>query len=235
MKMAIAPPLLALSLALALVGAGCVVEHRVPHHARPVAVEHGRVVAAELLQRPSAAQQGAVVGGLLGFFLSGRSAPEKIFGTFWGAAAGSAIAEANEGPRQAWGYTVQFRDGRMQRVLTERPDLRPGDCVAVESARYVNLRRVSDAFCAPASAGAPPAAPLPPAPPRPPAASEPPAASQLPAVAPPDVEPQPDAAIEDKVQADAARCEEAKDELARSKSREETEVAVRKVRVFCDM
>jgi hypothetical protein len=218
---------LALSLALALVGSGCVVEHQVPPQGRPVAVEHGRIVAAELLQRPSAAQQGAVVGGLLGFMLSGRSAPEKLFGTFWGAAAGSAVAEANAGPRQAWGYTVQFRDGRTQRVLTERPDLRQGDCVAVESARYVNLRRVSDAFCAPA--GAPAAGPLPPA------APQPPAEPQLPTEPRVESEPPPDAAIEDKVRADAARCEEAKDELAGSKSREETEIAVRKVRVFCDM
>lgn len=219
-------PFLAVVLAVAV--SGCVVERRLPPQGRPVAVEHGRVVRAELLERHSAAQQGAVVGGLLGFMLSGRSAPEKIFGTFWGAAAGSAVAEANAGPRQAWGYTVQFRDGRTQRVLTERPDLRQGDCVAVESARYVNLRRVSDAFCAPPSAtdATPPA---PPEAPQPPAAAQPPEPPRL------EGERQPDAAIEDKVQGDAARCEEAKDELARSKSREETEVAVRKVRVFCDM
>jgi hypothetical protein len=212
-------------LVLAAAAAGCVVEHRVPPATRPVAVEHGRVVGAELVQRPSAAQQGAVVGGLLGFMLSGRSAPEKILGTFWGAAAGSAIAEENAGPRQAWSYAVQFRDGRTARVMTERPDLRQGDCVAVESARYVNLRRVSDAFCE-----APPPAY------RPPADSAPPDAA-APAAAAPDAAPPPprDPTIEERVQADASRCEEAKDELARSRGREETEAAVRKVRVFCDM
>lgn len=209
-----------LPLVLASVGSGCVVEHRVPTSGRPIAVEHGRVVGAELVQRPSAAQQGAVVGGLLGFILSGRSAPEKIFGTFWGAAAGSAIAESNEGPRQAWAYTVQFGDGRTQRVLTERPDLRQGDCVAVELARYVNVRRVSDALCEPS-----PAADL-----RPPADSAPPTADSAPPPPPP-----PDATIEERVQADASRCEGAKDELARAKGREETEAAIRKVRVFCDM
>jgi hypothetical protein len=218
-------PVLLLSVTFA---AGCVVEHRAPIQGRQVSVEHGRIVAAELVQRPSVSQQGAVVGGLLGFMLSGRSAPEKILGTFWGAAAGSAVAEANAGPRQAWGYTVQLGDGRLQRVLTERPDLRQGDCVAVEQARYANLRRVSDAFCAPAG---PPraAASLPPAPAEPPVPAQPPAAARPPA------EPAPDAAIDDKVQADAARCEEAKLGLERSKSREETEVALRKVRVFCDM
>jgi hypothetical protein len=194
-----ARPLIALALAAAT--SGCVVRH-VPPRGRAVAVEHGRIAGVQAVQRPNdAAQEGAVVGGFLGFLLSGRSLPEKILGTAWGAAAGSAVADANAGPRQGWLYTVQFADGRSARVMTERPDLREGDCVAVESARYVNLRRVSDALCEP-----PPAAPAP-------------------------AEPQ----IDERVQAEASHCEEAKDELANAKSKEETEVAVRKVRVFCDM
>ncbi len=215
--------LLALSVSLAALAgtAGCVVEQRVPTHGRPVDVAHGRVVRAELVERPSAAQEGAVVGGLLGFMLSGRSAPEKILGTIWGAAAGSAVAEQNAGPRQAWAYTVQLLDGRTQRVLTERPDLREGDCVAVESARYVNLRRVSDALCEPPRAPPPPVSSAPPEPQRPPdAAPSPPAA---------------DPSIEEKVQAEASSCEAAKEQLEKSKSREETEAALRKVHVFCDM
>lgn len=193
---------LIVAVALAPLAVGCVVAEPVPTHGRPIAVEHGRIVATEVVQRPStAAQEGAMVGGFLGFLLSGRSLPEKVFGTFWGAAAGSAVAEANAGPRQGFVYTVRYGDGRTQRVLTERPDLRDGDCVAVESARYVNLRRVPDALCEPPPAAAAPAEPV----------------------------------IEERVQAQAARCEEAKDDLTRAKSKEETEIAVRKVRVFCDM
>lgn len=193
-------------LVLASSGAGCVVQHRVPPpYGPPISVEHGRVTGAELVQRPSAAPEGAVVGGLLGFLFSGGSAPEKLFGTFAGAAVGSAVAESNAGPRQGWIYTVQFRDGRSLRVMTERPDLRQGDCVAVESARYVNLRRVSEALCEP-----PPAVPDP-------------------------ARGRAQGQIDERVQADASRCEAAKEELTRAKSREETEIAVRRVRVFCDM
>jgi hypothetical protein len=203
MKTARAPALILLALASG--GAGCIVQHRIPPPYAPVSVEHGRVTGAELVQRPSAAPEGAVVGGLLGFLFSGGSAPEKLFGTFAGAAVGSAVAESNAGPRQGWIYTVQFLDGRSLRVMTERPDLRQGDCVAVESARYVNLRRVSDALCEP-----PPAAPGP-------------------------AEGKVQGQIDERVQADASRCEAAKEELTRAKSREETEIAVRRVRVFCDM
>lgn len=196
------PRRLLLAAALTAAASGCVVAQPVPPHGRAVAVTHGRIVAAELVQRPSTAEQeGAVVGGFLGFLLSGRSLPEKVLGTFFGAAAGSAVAGASAGPQQGWVYTVRSLDGRTQRVLTERPDLRTGDCVAIESARYVNLRRVPDALCEPPPPAAAPAAP----------------------------------AIEERVQDQAARCEEAKEELARAKTREETEVAVRKVRVLCDM
>lgn len=189
--------------ALLAASAGCMVHHAVaPAHAgRPISVEHGRVVASEQIQRPSAAQEGALVGGFLGFLLSGRSLPEKVLGAMWGAAAGSAVAEANAGPRQAWVYTVQLRDGRTRRVMTERPDLRQGDCVAVESARFVNLRRVAEALCEPPPAAAAPDEP----------------------------------AIDERVQAEASSCEAAKEALTKAKTKEETELAIRKVRVFCDM
>lgn len=187
--------------AAAPLASGCVVHHGMPPPGRAIAVAHGRVVGAELVQRRPVSDEGAVVGGFLGFLLSGRSLPEKILGTMVGAAAGSAVAESNAGPRQAWVYTVQFPDGRSQRVMTERPDLRQGDCVAVESARYVNLRRVADALCEPPPAAAAPAEPK----------------------------------IEERVQAEASSCEAAKDELTKAKTKEETEVAIRKVRVFCDM
>jgi hypothetical protein len=197
------PARLSLVAALLASTAGCMVHH-VPSSPPPgaqIPIQHGRIVGAELVQRPSAAGEGAMVGGFLGFLLSGRSLPEKVLGAMWGAAAGSAVAEANAGPRQAWVYTVQLLDGRSERVMTERPDLRQGDCVAVESARYVNLRRVADALCD-----------LPP-----------------PAAAP--VEP----SIEQGSQEDAARCAEAKEALTQAKTKEETEIAIRRVRVLCDM
>lgn len=195
------PAIPLLAAALVTLTTGCMAHHAVPASRPAVSVEHGKIVGAELVQRPSAAQEGAIVGGFLGFLLSGRSLPEKVFGTWLGAAAGSAVAESSAGPPQAWAYTVRFQDGRVQRVLTERPDLRPGDCVAVESSRFINLRRVADALCEPPPAAAAPAEP----------------------------------SIQQQSQAEASSCEAAKEELTRAKTKEETEVAIRRVRVFCDM
>jgi len=142
--------------AVALPLAGCVttVPPPGPDPYAPLAIEHGRITGVEPAQRPSSAPAGAVFGGILGLLLSGPSAGEKLAGMAVGATAGGVLTAASEGPTQGWVFTVQFPDGRLVRVMTEQADLRVGDCVAVETGRWVNLRRVSGAFCD--------AAPLPP-------------------------------------------------------------------------
>ena len=166
----------------------------------PITIEHGRVVDAVLVRRPSAAPAGALVGGMFGLLASGHSPAEKLIGLMFGAAAGGALTAAAEGPLEGWTYTVQLEGARMVSVLTDQPGLRPGDCVAVETGRFVNLRRVSGALCERA--------------PAPDGGEEP--------------------AFAAREQESAAQCHAAKEELLRARTREEVDVAVRKVRVLCD-
>ena len=125
-----------------------------PEPYAPVAIEHGRITHAEWTQRPSSAPAGAAFGGLLGLLFSGPSPGERVLGVAAGATAGGVLTAAAEGTTQGWVFTVELAAGRQVRVLTEQADLRVGDCVAVETGRYVNLRRVSGALCdGPAPAG----------------------------------------------------------------------------------
>jgi outer membrane lipoprotein SlyB len=118
-----------------------------------VTIEHGRVVEAEHVARPSNAPAGALVGGLIGLLATGghhHHPADALAGLIAGAFVGGALTAAAESALPAWMYTVTLLDGRTVRVVTEQPDLRPGDCVAVETARFTNLRRVSGALCEPA-------------------------------------------------------------------------------------
>jgi outer membrane lipoprotein SlyB len=165
-----------------------------------IAIEHGRIVEAEHVARPSNAPAGAMLGGLIGLVASGHHPhhpAEALAGMIAGAFVGGVVTAAAESAMPAWMYTVTLLDGRTVRIVTEQPDLRPGDCVAVETARFTNLRRVSGALCETAP-------------------SEP-----------------DDAALSQRAQEDAARCSAAKEELLRARSRDEVDVAVRKVRVLC--
>lgn len=115
-----------------------------------IAVEHGRIVEVENVSGPSNAPAGAMLGGLVGLVASGHHPGEKLAGMIAGAFLGGALTAAAESRLPAWMYTVSLLDGRTVRVVTEQTDLRPGDCVAVETDRFTNLRRVSGALCDPA-------------------------------------------------------------------------------------
>jgi hypothetical protein len=129
--------------------AGCVAVHEVPPEPYPFRVDYGRVETVEVVARPSNAPAGAMVGGILGLILSGPSAAEKVVGMAAGATAGGVLTAAAEQSSPARAYGVRFPDGRLQRIYAEPLDLREGDCVAVESGRFVNVRRVSSAHCEP--------------------------------------------------------------------------------------
>jgi len=139
-----------LAAAVALAGCAGAPPPPGPDPYAPLTIEHGRITYVELAQRPSNAPAGAVFGGILGLLLSGPGAGEKLAGLAVGATAGGVLTAASEGPTQGWVFSIQFPDGRLARVMTEQGDLRVGDCVAVESGRWVNLRRVSGALCEPA-------------------------------------------------------------------------------------
>ena len=179
--------------------AGCVVAppRPPPEPYMAIAVEHGRITQVEVVRRPSSAPAGAMVGGLLGLILSGEHPGQKLAGMIGGAVAGGALTAAAEGPRQGWTYTVQLLDGRSERILTEQSDLRVGDCVAVETGGFTNLRRVSQAWCEP-----------------PPRAVD-------------------EERLEAEAQESAAQCQAAKKELLGARTKEDVDIAVRKVRVLC--
>ena len=128
--------------------AACVAVQPAPEEA-PFRIDYGRVASVEVVPRPSQAPAGAVVGGVLGLLLSGPSAAEKLVGVVTGATAGGVIGAAADQANPARAYVIQLADGREQRVYAEPLGLREGDCVAVESGRYVNVRRVSPAYCQP--------------------------------------------------------------------------------------
>ncbi len=129
--------------------AGCVAVQDVPAEPYPFRIDYGRVESVEIVPRPSNAPAGAMVGGLLGLLLSGPSAAEKVVGVAAGATAGGVLTAAAEQSSPARAYGVRFADGRFQKIYAEPLELREGDCVAVESGRYVNVRRVSSAHCEP--------------------------------------------------------------------------------------
>jgi hypothetical protein len=139
-------------LLLALTAAGCATSPPAPPpepHAA-IVIDHGRILAVEPVARPSHVPAGAMVGGLIGLIASGHHPAEKLAGMIAGAFVGGAVTAAAESALPAWMYTVGLLDGRTVRVVTEQSDLRPGDCVAVETERFTNLRRVSGALCEPA-------------------------------------------------------------------------------------
>lgn len=147
-------PRLALLAALAPLAACVAVQ---TPDAAPFRIDYGTVESVEAVPQPSNVPGGAVVGGVLGLLLSGPSAAEKLVGVAVGATAGGVVGaaadEANANAARA--YVVRFADGRAQRIYAEPLALRPGDCVAVESGRYVNVRRVSPAYCQPGPLPAP--------------------------------------------------------------------------------
>ncbi len=114
---------------------------------QPITIQYGRIETVEAVERPSQAPAGAFVGGLLGLMLSGPSAAEKLVGMAAGAAGGAMVTAAAENASQTFAYGVRFLDGRAVRVIAEPLPLRPGDCVAVETGQWVNLRPVSPALC----------------------------------------------------------------------------------------
>jgi len=89
-----------------------------------------------------------MVGGFTGLVLSRRSSTGgKIAGTAGGALLGGLATKALEGDRLGYSYRLTFLEGGESDFITEKGYLRKGDCVAVESGTYQNLRRVASTVC----------------------------------------------------------------------------------------
>jgi outer membrane lipoprotein SlyB len=99
---------------------------------------------------PAGEIAGGVAGGLLGLALTaGRSGGGMLLGAAGGALAGGLLGNALQGSDTADRFLIRRTDGSTFELTTERRDLRPGDCVAIEQGRHVNLRRANPVLCGP--------------------------------------------------------------------------------------
>jgi outer membrane lipoprotein SlyB len=107
-------------------------------------IKYGKVEGVQTVKKDASHAGGAAVGGLAALAF-GRG-PHRMLKVAASAAAGAAIqGAATSGTLMQ--YTVRLIDGPEIKVSTEQPDIRMGDCVAVESGQYTNIRRVGSVHC----------------------------------------------------------------------------------------
>jgi outer membrane lipoprotein SlyB len=180
-------------------------------------VQYGRITNAVVVteQAGSAATVGTILGGGIGLASgSGQSGSNRALRTVGGAAAGRGIGNL-AGRTQAFEYTVLIGQQTV-RVVSDQAGKRVGDCVAVETGQFSNIRLVPDARCNPPAAAprpAPAPAPAPAAAPRPPA----PAPAAVPAA--------------DQRAANA--CDQAKQQVLAAETDEAFSIAERRMRLLC--
>lgn len=113
-----------------------------------VRVDYGTVVGIQHVKLASNAGRGATLGGLAGLAASHgddrRAVARKAAA---GAVLGALIASAAQRNRDGTQFTIELRTGSEVSYITEQRDIQMHDCVAVEQADHVNLRRVADAMC----------------------------------------------------------------------------------------
>jgi outer membrane lipoprotein SlyB len=177
-------------------------------------VQYGRITNAVVVteQGGSAATVGTILGGTVGLASgSGQSGSNRALRTVGGAAAGRGIGNLAS-RSQAFEYTVLIGGTQTIRVVSDQAGKRVGDCVAVETGQFSNIRLVPDARCNPPPAARPPAAAPAPAP-----AARPPAAAPVPAA--------------DQRAANA--CDQAKQQVLSAETDEAFAIAERRMRLLC--
>lgn len=155
-------------------------------------IKYGKVEGVQTVKKDARHAGGAAVGGLAAMAF-GRG-PHKALKVAASAAAGAAIqGAATSGTLMQ--YTVKLINGPEIKVSTEQPDIRMGDCVAVESGQQTNIRRVGSVHCEGS------------------------------------VQPNPPPAHHQSVADD---CQKARNELAKAKTDDAVDLAVKKVRGLCE-
>jgi len=169
-----------------------------------VQIVYGTVESIEVskLDPTASAAHGAVVGGALG--LAAASHEHNARGAAEGAAAGALISgliakHQKENAPNAYAYTVALVQGGESKIITDRDDLREGDCVSVEYGRTANIRRVGNVYCH----------------------SDHQAALD-------------DPRVHANAQASAEECHAAKQIALQAKTEQDMDMALKKVRIFCD-
>jgi outer membrane lipoprotein SlyB len=113
-------------------------------------ISYATVVDVEDVKIKSEAGKSAGVGGLWGLSIGANGdAGDIIGGLVAGAILLGLTTKIAEGSSDAKGYTVEYSDGERIKIVTDEKSIVLGDCVAVESGRSVNVRRVDYSLCGP--------------------------------------------------------------------------------------
>jgi len=152
MQPAINPRLLALSCIVTLAATGCASQGGESRDSldSTIAVNYGTVSTVTPVKLKSNASRNATVGGLAGLLTQARgSGSERLVGAAIGAAVGGIATKVAEGDNMANSFVIELTGGSTVKVVTEQQNIAVGDCVAVETGRHTNLRRVSQTQCNP--------------------------------------------------------------------------------------
>ena len=152
MQPAINPRLLALSCIVTLAAIGCASQGGESRDSldSTIAVNYGTVSTVTPVKLKSNASRNATVGGLAGLLTQARgSGSERLVGAAIGAAVGGIATKVAEGDNMANSFVIDLTGGSTVKVVTEQQNIAVGDCVAVETGRHTNLRRVSQTQCNP--------------------------------------------------------------------------------------
>ena len=144
--------LLAVAGIIALTTTGCATQGGVSRANlnSTVAINYGTVSSVTPVRLESNATRNAAIGGLAGLLTQARgSGTERLAGAAIGAAIGGLGTRAMEGDNMANSFVINLNRGNTVQVVTEQQNIVVGDCVAVESGRHTNLRRVSAVQCNP--------------------------------------------------------------------------------------
>jgi len=114
-----------------------------------IQINHGIVENVQQVELKSEAAKGAVLGGIVGLVAVHGSTAQNVGGAIGGALAGALLTRALEGSNKANAYTVLLNKGSEVKVVTESKHIEIGDCVAIESGKTTNIRRVSAILCEP--------------------------------------------------------------------------------------
>ncbi len=113
-----------------------------------IKIDYGVIKTAEPVTIKSEAGKNAAIGGLWGMIGGSHGNSNDVMR---GAAAGALLmgltTKIAEGSREAAAYEVEQENGTIIKVIIDDKDISVGDCVAVESGKMTNLRKVADDLC----------------------------------------------------------------------------------------
>lgn len=109
-------------------------------------IEYGIVESIEVTTKESALKRNAIIGGILGVVIDG-SKWHVASSAASGAVAAVVATSIIEGDRRVYLYQIKTNTAEELKITLEHGGLSPGQCVAIESGKGVNLRHVSSVHC----------------------------------------------------------------------------------------